>query len=241
MAVVVPILRIFLLFLNVFESFKTLKPPRRSPRTGEQTPRAISQRKRDMKGCMTIWLLWCSCAVVEGITDSTVGIVMPFYNEIKAIIYLFQIITRARGAEPIYLHVMRPLVKPYVATLDYALEHIAMIGDFVILVVSIPFGFVANWWRPAAPTYSETPTPVSETESSEPAADATEVRRERGTIRQVSNGSVVGTRTRGVRQASDSSTGRNAAGGPSKIGRPNGFPHSRSDTTFNQVYILQVH
>ena len=122
MALVVPILRLFLLFLNVFETFKTLKPPRRSPRTGEKTPRAISQRKRDMKGCMAIWLLWvsgfmslatvqftdqschffpsrniqCSCAVVEGFADSTVGIVMPFYNEIKAIIYLFQIITRAR-------------------------------------------------------------------------------------------------------------------------------------------------
>ena len=58
MPLVVPALRLFLLFLNVYETFKTLKPPARSRRTGEQTPRAVSQRKRDMKGCMTIWLLW---------------------------------------------------------------------------------------------------------------------------------------------------------------------------------------
>ncbi|OCB85362.1 hypothetical protein A7U60_g7671 [Sanghuangporus baumii] len=237
MAVIVPILRLYLLFLNVFETFKTLKPPRRSPRTGEQTPRAVSQRKRDMKGCIAIWLVWCSCAVIEGMADTTVGLVMPFYNEIKGIIYLFQIITRARGAEPIYLHVMRPLVKPYVATLDYALELVHMLGDFITLLISIPFGFIINWWRPSA-SAPETSSPASESESavSSPESQVERHELERKPARQASNGNGIGTRTRGIRQASDGATGRDSVSGPSRIARPNGIPQSKSDVTVNQKH-----
>ncbi|KAL5487693.1 hypothetical protein ACEPAI_5801 [Sanghuangporus weigelae] len=237
MAVVVPALRLYLLFLNVFETFKTLKPPRRSPRTGEQTPRAISQRKRDMKGCIAIWLVWCSCAVLEGMADTTVGLVMPFYNEIKGILYLFQIITRARGAEPIYLHVMRPLVKPYVATLDYALELVHMLGDFITLLISIPFGFIINWWRPSV-SAPETSSQASESESaaSSPEPQVERHEHERKPARQASNDNGVGTRTRGIRQASDGATGRNSTAGPSRIARPNGIPQSKSDVTINQKH-----
>ncbi|KAL5527737.1 hypothetical protein ACEPAG_6538 [Sanghuangporus baumii] len=237
MAVVVPALRLYLIFLNVFETFKTLKPPRRSPRTGEQTPRAISQRKRDMKGCIAIWLVWCSCAVLEGMADTTVGLVMPFYNEIKGIIYLFQIITRARGAEPIYLHVMRPLVKPYVATLDYALELVHMLGDFITLLISIPLGFIINWWRPSA-SAPETSSPASESESAASSAESQVERheRERKPARQASNDNGVGMRKRGIRQASDGATGRSSTAGPSRIARPNGIPQSKSDVTVNQKH-----
>ncbi|KAL5507906.1 hypothetical protein ACEPAH_5524 [Sanghuangporus vaninii] len=237
MAVIVPILRLYLLFLNVFETFKTLKPPRRSPRTGEQTLRAVSQRKRDMKGCIAIWLVWCSCAVIEGMADTTVGLVMPFYNEIKGIIYLFQIITRARGAEPIYLHVMRPLVKPYVATLDYALELVHMLGDFITLLISIPFGFIINWWFPSA-SAPETSSPASESEStaSLPESQVERHELERKPARQASNGNGIGSRTRGIRLASDSATGKNSVSGPSSIARPNGIPQSKSDVTVNQKH-----
>lgn len=58
MPLIVPALRLLLLFLNVYESFKTLQLPQRSARTGERTVRALTQRKRDMKGCMAIWLVW---------------------------------------------------------------------------------------------------------------------------------------------------------------------------------------
>jgi len=60
MALVVPIIRLALLFLNVYDSFKVLKLPNRSKRTGERTVQAMSQRKRNMKGCMTVWLVWVS-------------------------------------------------------------------------------------------------------------------------------------------------------------------------------------
>ncbi|KAI5120688.1 hypothetical protein M0805_006977 [Coniferiporia weirii] len=226
MPLIVPLLRLFLLFLNVFETFKTLRPPPRSVRTGERTLRALSQRKRDMKGCVAIWLVWCSCAVMEGIADNTVGILMPFYNEFKAIIFLFQILTRARGAEPIYLHVMKPLVKPYVTTLDWALELVQMIGDFVMLVISLPFTMVAEWWNPSA----------SAAVAPEPVEVAAEQQAERvHKPRQPSNGSTVELRKRGSRQASGGSAGRSDAGS-SRIPRPDGFPHSTSDTTMDQKH-----
>ena len=60
MPLAVPILRALYVFLNVFETYKTLKSPPLSSRTGQPTVRAVSARKRAMKGCMTVWLLWVS-------------------------------------------------------------------------------------------------------------------------------------------------------------------------------------
>ena len=47
--------------MNVFETFKTMKPPMPSARRGGQpSVRAITQRKRDMKGCLAVWIVWVS-------------------------------------------------------------------------------------------------------------------------------------------------------------------------------------
>lgn len=59
MAIIVPILRILFAFQNIFDTFKTLKTPPPSARNGgKPTVRALSSRKRAMKGCMTVWLVW---------------------------------------------------------------------------------------------------------------------------------------------------------------------------------------
>lgn len=59
MGLVVPALRLCFLFLNIYETFKVLKLPRPSPRNnGQPSVRAMTQRKRDMKGVMTIWMVW---------------------------------------------------------------------------------------------------------------------------------------------------------------------------------------
>lgn len=59
MPLVVPILRISMLFLNVYETFKILKVPPRSTRNGgHPSVRAVTQRKRDMKGCLAVWIVW---------------------------------------------------------------------------------------------------------------------------------------------------------------------------------------
>lgn len=59
MPLIVPVLRLSMVFLNVWETFKTLKKPPPSARYGGQpSVRALSQRKRDMKGCLTVWIVW---------------------------------------------------------------------------------------------------------------------------------------------------------------------------------------
>ena len=66
MPLVVPALRVLFTFLNVFETFKTLKmPPPSSRNGGKPTVRAMSQRKRSMKGSLTVWLVWV-CALGSG-------------------------------------------------------------------------------------------------------------------------------------------------------------------------------
>ncbi len=59
MGIVVPILRTACVLLNIYETFKTLKLPPPSARNGGQpSVRAMSQRKRNMKGCLSVWLIW---------------------------------------------------------------------------------------------------------------------------------------------------------------------------------------
>ena len=59
MPLIVPILRLAYVFSNVFETFKTLRPaPPSSRNNGQPSLRALSQRKRAMKGCMAVWLCW---------------------------------------------------------------------------------------------------------------------------------------------------------------------------------------
>ena len=61
MGLVVLALRCYLVFQNVFITFKTLKlPPPSSRNGGRPSIRALTQRKRDMKGCMAIWIVWVS-------------------------------------------------------------------------------------------------------------------------------------------------------------------------------------
>ncbi|KAI0082519.1 hypothetical protein K474DRAFT_1578900, partial [Panus rudis PR-1116 ss-1] len=145
MPLVVPALRLLFVFLNIYDTFKILKLPPPSARNGGQpSVRAMSQRKRAMKGCMTVWLVWSCFAVYENTLDGIIGLFIPFYNEVKAILILFFILTRARGAEPIFLHLMRPLIKPYVATLDILVHVIHSAGDLLLLVVNIPIEFVLS-------------------------------------------------------------------------------------------------
>ena len=59
MPLITPVLRLAYVFLNVFETFKTLRLPPPSARNGgKPSVRAMSQRKRAMKGCITVWLVW---------------------------------------------------------------------------------------------------------------------------------------------------------------------------------------
>ncbi|KAF9266165.1 hypothetical protein L218DRAFT_817112, partial [Marasmius fiardii PR-910] len=138
MALFAPILRLCLLFLNVYGTFKTLKPPRVSSRsrTGLPSQASMMQRKREMKGCLAVWVVWTCLAIYERHLERIVSLFIPFYDEFKSMVLLFLITTRARGAEPIFLHVIRPLFRPYTATIDTALDLFRMIGDIIYAVLA---------------------------------------------------------------------------------------------------------
>ncbi|KAF9035010.1 hypothetical protein BDZ89DRAFT_1062263 [Hymenopellis radicata] len=141
-------LRLALLFQNTFDTFKTLKvpPPSRSSRSnGQPSKNAMAKRKRDMKGCLAVWMVWCCLLVYERNIERLVSLFIPFYDEVKALLLLFFLFTRARGAEPIYLHVIRPLVKPYTATLDALLDVARMFGDILFVLASYPIRAIASW------------------------------------------------------------------------------------------------
>ncbi|KAJ7859957.1 hypothetical protein B0H14DRAFT_3625274 [Mycena olivaceomarginata] len=112
MALIVPILRLIMLLLNMYDTFKVLKIPRPSARnSGQPTVRALSQRKRNMKGCLAVWIVWCCFMIYERLVEGIVSLFVPFYDEVKSLALLFLIFTRARGAEPIFLHIIRPITE----------------------------------------------------------------------------------------------------------------------------------
>lgn len=47
------------------------------------------------------------------------------------------------------MHVLRPLIKPYVATLDWTLELVNILGDFLLLIITLPYHLSLEWWRPS--------------------------------------------------------------------------------------------
>ena len=114
MSLLVPALRVVMAFTNVWETYKTLKMPPPSPRNGGRpTIRALSQRKRDMKGCLAVWLVFVSrgvsLALVQGLTtaqccftlyerfaEKIISIFIPFYDELKSMVMVFLIVARSR-------------------------------------------------------------------------------------------------------------------------------------------------
>ncbi|KAF4575211.1 hypothetical protein EYR40_005052 [Pleurotus pulmonarius] len=148
MPLVVPLLRIVMVFLNVYDSFKTLKTPPISSRSGGRSSiRGKTQRKRDMKGCLAVWVVWCCFVSYERFLERVVSLFIPFYDEMKSLVMLFLILTRARGAEPIYLHVIRPMLKPYTSTLDICLDLVCMIGDMIFTAFMMPIHLCLPYWN----------------------------------------------------------------------------------------------
>ncbi|KAJ3913592.1 hypothetical protein F5877DRAFT_11702, partial [Lentinula edodes] len=146
MPLIVPILRMFMLFLNIWDTFKTLKPPPYKIRNGKAEPptvRSVTQRKRDLKGCLAVWIVWCCFSTYERLVEPIISLFIPFYNELKSLVILFLIFTRARGAEPIFLHLLRPMLRPYTKSIDNSLELFRLIGDLLFAIISFPLRPVA--------------------------------------------------------------------------------------------------
>ncbi|KIO31057.1 hypothetical protein M407DRAFT_68505, partial [Tulasnella calospora MUT 4182] len=132
------LLRLTLLAVNVLDTFKILRPPK--PRKGgtEPSARALAVRKRGMKGTLCVWIVTACWLSVESISDRTVVYLTPFYNEIKTLCFMFLIFTRSSGAEPILLKVIRPILRPYIQTIDSILDLLFMVAAFVLELVLVP-------------------------------------------------------------------------------------------------------
>ncbi|KAI0307084.1 hypothetical protein B0F90DRAFT_1813897 [Multifurca ochricompacta] len=155
MGIIVLALRCYLVFQNVFITFKTLKPPPPSSRNnGQPSVRALTQRKRDMKGCMAIWIVWCCLALYESLVERIVWVVIPFYDELKSVVLIFLILSRARTSS-----------QPYVSTLDAVLNFVHNLGDFVLLILSLPFSAAISWWYGPSTDEDQTRLTEADTES----------------------------------------------------------------------------
>ena len=111
-------------------------------------------------------------SIYERLLESVISLFIPFYDEFKSLALLFLILTRARvgcnilsrllfsnqaiqGAEPIYLHLIRPLIKPYTRTLDATLDVLLLTGDFIFALSTYPIRLALNWWNKRYGLYYE--------------------------------------------------------------------------------------
>ncbi|KDQ15386.1 hypothetical protein BOTBODRAFT_108542, partial [Botryobasidium botryosum FD-172 SS1] len=144
------LLGLLLLFLNVFDSFKTLKTPppsRRRNASGSRRPsaRATSIRKREMKATLCLWVVWAFWTYCVKIADKFIGF-FPFYSELKSFILIFLLLTRKSGAHPIVLHVIKPLIRPYTDTLDALLEFAEGWGEVIQYLVQSTLSWIQSYW-----------------------------------------------------------------------------------------------
>jgi hypothetical protein len=52
-----------------------------------------------------------------------------------------------KGAEPIYLHIIRPFLKPYTSAVDQLLDFTRVVGDVVLGLAALPFLYITEWWQ----------------------------------------------------------------------------------------------
>jgi len=60
-----------------------------------------------------------------------------------------------KGAEPIYLHLIRPFLKPYTPAIDQVLDFAQVVGDIVFGLAVLPFVYVLGWWKSKFGTVSK--------------------------------------------------------------------------------------
>ena len=88
----------------------------------------------------------------ERMFESFISLFIPFYDKVKSSIpnprscsgeFMIKPIVRVKsnvieqGAEPIYLHIVPPIIKPYIKTLDAMLQLLLLVA--VIIEVFVPF------------------------------------------------------------------------------------------------------
>lgn len=78
-----------------------------------------------------------------------------------------------QGAEPLYLHLIRPIIKPYTRTLDAALELMLMVGDFLIALSIYPVRLAVQWWKMRFAWFLEPSTSVEDSSDESPNEDST--------------------------------------------------------------------
>lgn len=101
-----PALGLVMLFTNVYDTYKVLKCPPPSQRdSGRPTIRAMTQRKRAMKGCLAVWIVWCCFVSYERWAERIVSIFIPFYQEFKMLFMLFLMLTKAG----VRIHLLLPI------------------------------------------------------------------------------------------------------------------------------------
>lgn len=139
------VLNSYLLFQNVYTTYKALKPPKpsRKARHGvDPLAKAKAARKRELKGMLACWIVWSCWSTAEAIADRTISVLTPFYSEIKMFLILFLIAGRSAMAEPILLHVIRPLIKPYYVPLDACVDIFVSAADLAVLLFSSPLVWI---------------------------------------------------------------------------------------------------
>jgi len=52
-----------------------------------------------------------------------------------------------RGAEPLVLNVLRPTIRPYTGIIDACLHWLELGGDFLFLLLSLPYHMLVSWWN----------------------------------------------------------------------------------------------
>lgn len=131
-----------------------------------------------------------------------------------------------------YLHVLRPLIKPYVSTLDWSLDLVSTLGDFLLLIIALPYNILVEWWRPSVPEELRQHATAGARQEIPSSRRVTRSRNSSNGDTVAPSKDVVGVRTRSSRQNLSTRTPYSGPAGPSKpvsTAKQDGHARTRSD------------
>ncbi|GAA5948986.1 hypothetical protein JCM21900_003162 [Sporobolomyces salmonicolor] len=158
---IVWVLKLLILFLNILNSHKALRPAPASARQDRSKPRAGQDaegtrpkrassaekvRRTRIKEGTIDWVIWVCFCLTEKLADRLMSWI-PFYSVSKACALVMLILWRGAGSQIMYDKLVRPTVKPWEGTLDLVGFVLGEVLDIALVVLLFAPRWVLEKWR----------------------------------------------------------------------------------------------
>ncbi|CAO1628160.1 unnamed protein product [Jaminaea pallidilutea] len=97
-----------------------------------------SQRKQQLRGALSLVVVWALFQTLENSIDSIATYLIPFYGSLKLFVLLWILLARTAASSRIVAAVMTPVIQPYEGIIDRMLAAVLALFLNVTFLMSLP-------------------------------------------------------------------------------------------------------